>query len=55
MAILDREQKLPGYFDSAWPVECGGNRRQKAAKGKLLSKKSQSEVISVASNKWNVM
>ena len=55
MAILDREQKLPGYFDSAWPVECGGNRRQKAAKGKLLSKNSQPEVISIASNKWNVM
>ena len=55
MTNSDRKEKLPGYFDSAWPVECGGNRRQKAAKGKLLSKNSQPEVISIASNKWNVM
>ena len=55
MAILDRKQKLPGYFDSAWPVECGGNRRQKAAAGKLLSKNAHPEVITTASDKWNVM
>ena len=55
MAILDRKQKLPGYFDSAWPVECGGNRRQKAVAGKLLSKNAHPEVITTASDKWNVM
>ena len=38
MTNSDRKEKLPGYFDSAWPVECGGNRRQKAAIGKLSSK-----------------
>ena len=43
MTNSDRKEKLPGYFDSAWPVECGGNRRQKAATGKLLSKNSKTE------------
>ena len=55
MTNSDRKEKLPGYFDSAWPVECGGNRRQKAATGKLLSKNSKTEMISTVSNKWNVM
>lgn len=32
---LDREEEHPGYWPSPWPVECGGNRRQKAAKGRL--------------------
>ena len=43
MAILDREQKLPGYFDSAWPVECGGTedkrRRKESYYLKILSQK----------------
>ena len=55
MTNSDRKEKLPGYFDSAWPVECGGNRRQKAATGKLLSKNSKTEMISTVSDKWNVM
>ena len=55
MTNSDRKEKLPGYFDSAWPVECGGNRRQKAATGKLLSKNSKTEIISTVSDKWNVM
>ena len=55
MTNSDRKEKLPGYFDSAWPVECGGNRRQKAAIGKLLSKNSKTEMISTVSDKWNVM
>lgn len=55
MTNLDRKEKLPGYFDSAWPVECGGNRRQKAATGKLSSKNSKTEMISTVSDKWNVM
>ena len=55
MTNSDRKEKLPGYFDSAWPVECGGNRRQKAAKGTLSSKNSKTEMISTVSDKWNVM
>ena len=55
MTNSDRKEKLPGYFDSAWPVECGGNRRQKAAIGTLSSKNSKTEMISTVSDKWNVM
>ena len=55
MTNSDRKEKLPGYFDSAWPVECGGNRRQKAATGTLSSKNSKTEMISTVSDKWNVM
>ena len=55
MTNSDRKEKLPGYFDSAWPVECGGNRRQKAATGTLSSRNSKTEMISTVSNKWNVM
>ena len=55
MTNSDRKEKLPGYFDSAWPVECGGNRRQKAAIGKLSSRNSKTEMISTVSDKWNVM
>jgi hypothetical protein len=29
MSILDYKTKLPGYYPSAWAVECGGPRRQK--------------------------
>jgi hypothetical protein len=32
---LDRLNPSPGYWPSAWPVECGGNRRQKARTGRL--------------------
>ena len=35
MTALDRDERHPGYWDSPWPVECGGNRRQKAARGRL--------------------
>ena len=54
MTNSDRKEKLPGYFDSAWPVECGGNRRQKAT-GTLSSRNSKTEMISTVSDKWNVM
>lgn len=29
VGVLDCRQKSPGYWDSPWPVECGGPRRQK--------------------------
>ena len=52
---LDRENQHPGYFKSPWPVECGGNRRQKAAKGGIFAKGAEAKVESVLSGKWNVM
>ena len=52
---IDREFQHPGYFKSPWPVECGGNRRQKAAKGGVFARGSEAKVESVVSNKWNVM
>ena len=55
MTNSDRKEKHPGYFESAWPVECGGNRRQKAATGTLSSRNSKTEMISTVSDKWNVM
>ena len=35
MTAQDRSSILEGYYKSHWPVECGGNRRQKATKGSL--------------------
>ena len=29
---LDNTLTMPGYYDSPWPTECGGPRRQKAPK-----------------------
>ena len=29
MSVLEYKTKLPGYYPSAWAVECGGPRRQK--------------------------
>ena len=52
---LDRELQHPGYFKSPWPVECGGNRRQKAAKGGLFAKGAETKVESIPSDRWNVM
>ena len=53
--MLDRKINLPGYFKSPWPVECGGNRRQKSVNGSLKAKDSQPKVQSISSDRWNVM
>ncbi len=37
MTAIDAKVKLPGYYPSAWPVECGGPRRQKLARSAGLS------------------
>ena len=34
---LDSANKIPGYFDSPWPSECGGPRRQKIPRSKGLN------------------
>ena len=51
----DRDVKLEGYYKSHWPVECGGNRRQKAANGRLDVKNKQARVQSICNERWNVM
>ena len=53
--MIDREKFQPGYFKSTWPVECGGNRRQKSSKGRLNAENAVAKVQTVSSDKWNVM
>lgn len=55
MTKLDRTNPLPGYYPSHWPVECGGNRRQKAAKGGLNARDAEPLVTTVTNGRWNVM
>ena len=52
---LDREERHPGYWPSAWPVECGGNRRQKASPGRLDAANGTATVTTRPSARWNVM
>ncbi len=51
----DRSSHLPGYYPSSWPVECGGNRRQKAASGGLNAKSATVQVTHQHNGLWNVM
>ena len=55
MTALDRNHHHPGYWPSSWPVECGGNRRQKAASGRLDAAAGTATVTTVRNDKWNVM
>lgn len=55
MTQRDREQFLSGYFKSEWPVECGGNRRQKAANGGLWANDGIAKVTTRIDDRWNVM
>ena len=53
-----RLPSMPGYFaGSKWPVECGGNRRQKivASAGLRLSPGERLTSISRPSGGWAVM
>lgn len=52
---LDRETSNPGYWPSAWPVECGGNRRQKASPGRLDAATGTARVVASRNDRWNVM
>ncbi|MDE0893935.1 MAG: hypothetical protein OSA09_04560 [Acidimicrobiales bacterium] len=52
---LDRLDPNPGYWPSAWPVECGGNRRQKARTGRLDAARGTAEVVTRRNDRWNVM
>ena len=55
MTALDRNHHHPGNCPSSWPVECGGNRRQKAASGRLDAAAGTATVTTVRNDKWNVM
>ena len=44
-----------GYYKSNWPVECGGNRRQKIFHGSLNVKNKTHNLITKINNRWNVM
>jgi hypothetical protein len=52
---LDRTSRLPGYYPSPLPVECGGNRRQKAAIGGLHAKGAEPSITTSINGRWNVM
>ncbi len=51
----DRSHRHPGYWPSPWPVECGGNRRQKAAIGRLDVASGTPSVTTRRNGRWNVM
>ena len=55
MTLLDRSQSHPGYWPSPWPVECGGNRRQKSAPGRLDAATGVATVTSRRTDRWDVM
>lgn len=55
MTKLDRAALLAGYYPSPWPVECGGNRRQKAAVGGLSARSGEAHVICRNDDRWHVM
>ncbi len=52
---LDREQHHPGYWRSSWPVECGGNRRQKSSGGRLDAASGTATTTIRHDDKWHVM
>ena len=59
MTNLDRSEGRPGgrdgYWPSDWPAECGGNRRQKAASGRLDAAGRSASVVTRRNGRWNVM
>jgi len=55
MTGIDRAEHHPGYWPSSWPVECGGNRRQKAATGRLDARPGAATVTTRRNSRWNVM
>ncbi|MFT7598289.1 MAG: hypothetical protein ACI8TP_001210 [Acidimicrobiales bacterium] len=52
---LDRNEQHAGYWPSAWPVECGGNRRQKSGLGRLDAAAGTARTITRHDDKWHVM
>ena len=50
----DRAQPGAGYWPSPWPVECGGNRRQKSAVGRLGAAEGNASVTTRRTARWDV-
>ena len=57
MITLDYRSRIPGYYDSIWPVECGGPRRQKLVAGSGLNCDPGEQFSSTSRNTggWAVM
>ena len=57
LSDIDSLAAIPGYYDSPWPAECGGPRRQKAprATGLGLSAGTRLSQVSRHNGEWNVM
>ena len=55
MTGVDRLERQAGYWPAAWPVECGGNRRQKASSGRLDAALGEVSVTTRHNGCWNVM
>jgi hypothetical protein len=57
MEQLDSNAPIRGYFDSPWPAECGGPRRQKAPRSPGLRLKATEKLQQVTrhNGEWNVM
>lgn len=57
MTLLDFETRLPGYYPSAWAVECGGSRRQKLTRSPGLALKPSEKLASITrdTHGWSVM
>jgi len=54
---IDSHAPIPGYFNSPWPAECGGPRRQKAPRSPGLAMASGEKLSQVSrdNGEWNVM
>ncbi len=55
--MIDREGRIPGYYDSPWPAECGGPRRQKAPRSGGIGLRQGERLAQVTrhNGEWNVM
>ena len=54
-AGVDRHESHSGYWPAPWPVECGGNRRQKALAGGLHAASGEARTVTRRNGRWNVM
>ncbi len=54
---LDASGPIPGYYDSPWPAECGGPRRQKAPRSPGLALGPGTRLVqhTRTNGEWNVM
>ena len=55
MFAVDRATIATDYWSSRWPVECGSNRRQKSAIGRLDAASGTASVTARHTGSWDVM